>query len=288
MYIIFKNNTFVLELSIFCYKENNMKINKLFLIYLLINFIFTAQAKSRLIELNKRQKDNIIDTPLIYQFLTQKIDTLPIPDNSNNDTFIVKRFHVTKYILTQSAINLKKGEDYFENNFIFLSQCQFGVTDYFSAGLGIVPNSSIGFPIFINTKFSFKLNNNFYLGMNSFFGTLGFGNEVKSSQYMLHQAILTYGDESKNFSISYGRYFIQDASNRLITFSAMLKARKNIFAFNEFIYTNDSETINFGGLRFMAKRYLLDIAAIIFQSDNRFIVIPYIGFKIRLSREKKI
>ncbi len=63
----------------------------------------------------------------------------------------------TRYFWSPNGYGLRKGEGYYQNNWILLNQATYGFSDHFSIGAGIVPTflfGDSGLPFWITPKIS--------------------------------------------------------------------------------------------------------------------------------------
>ena len=86
-----------------------------------------------------------------------------VTDSKKNVLPKKKRRHIdnrAKYFTSSSAYNLKKGQGYFSNTWILFNDVNYGLTDNFSVGGGIVPSFLFGgesTPVWLTTKFSLPI-----------------------------------------------------------------------------------------------------------------------------------
>jgi hypothetical protein len=68
--------------------------------------------------------------------------------------------HATRYFFGPNVYGLQKGEGYYQNTWIFLNQVNYGISDYFSLGGGVMPLFLIAgspSPVWLTPKLSFPL-----------------------------------------------------------------------------------------------------------------------------------
>ncbi len=114
------------------------------------------------------------------------------------------------YILSQSAFNLKKGQSYYENLYVFLNSFAYGVTDNFTiiGGAEAVSLLFSQFPVmYFTPKFSVPFNG----GAFSISTTLVTVPQEDFATAGFLQGTATFGDYKNNFSIGSGiGYSFQD------------------------------------------------------------------------------
>jgi len=200
----------------------------------------------------------------------------------------------TKYFFTQSAINLQKGEGYYQNTYVFLNSVNYGITNYFSIGAGVEILSTIG-SISSNTfsptwyiapKLGFKVSDRFYLGGGVTFANIGgfFDNAKIGMGY----GLATFGSTEHNFSI--GMTNIYDIDNHdntvLVTLAGMTRVSERLALVTEnYISTSNDigNSIFSYGIRFIASKISVDLGFINNKDivKSLFLGVPYVDFNIK-------
>lgn len=200
----------------------------------------------------------------------------------------------TKYFFTQSAINLQKGEGYYQNTYVFLNSVNYGFTNYFSIGAGVEILSTIGSissnefspTWYIAPKLGFKVSDQLYLGGGVTFANIG--GFFDNSKIGLGYGLATFGSMEHNFSIGLANVFSIDdhGNNTLITLAGMTRISERLALVTEnYISTSNDigSTLLSYGLRFIASKTSVDVGFI----NNRDIVksfflgVPYVDFNIK-------
>ena len=194
----------------------------------------------------------------------------------------------TRYFWTPNGYNLKAGEGYYQNVWVFFNQAVFGLTDHISAGVGVVPLflfDGAPTPAWITAKFSVPVvENKFNLGAGALVGTVI--GEEKAGFGILY-GISTFGSKDKNLNIGLGWAFAggEMAKNPTVNISAMIRTGPKGYFITEnyFIGTTDEFVVltMIGGRRII-KRTGLDFGAVIPISSGMdvFVVVPWLGFTI--------
>ncbi|MEX1001582.1 MAG: hypothetical protein WDZ35_05655 [Crocinitomicaceae bacterium] len=134
-----------------------------------------------------------------------------IPDTSSVNVeqpkvFKYDNYISTKYIQTDNALPLRKGESFIKFS-PFTYEGQLRLTDNWSAG---VMGSYIGAPIIVKTKYSFPFSEKACLSLDAAYGTFAFAtwttNGIRDGAGLL-TSTFTAGDRLKNFSIKVGYGF---------------------------------------------------------------------------------
>lgn len=194
----------------------------------------------------------------------------------------------TRYFWAPNGYNLKKGEGYYQNVWILFNQAVFGLTDHFSAGVGVVPLflfAGTETPAWITAKFSIPvIENKFNLGAGALVGTV-IG--IEKTGFGILYGITTFGSKDQNLNIGLGWGFAggEMAKNPTVNISGMIRTgRKGYFITeNYFIGTPDEFVVLMmvGGRRII-KRTGLDFGAVIPIAEDMggFIAIPWLGLTI--------
>lgn len=241
-------------------QTTNTKAAEIIVIYTKDGSTFTG----KLVESNQQQIT--IETESLGQLTIEKskIESINSPGDSSNPFSSTSAFdhpgneQATRYFVTSSGFNLKKGEMYFENIAVFFNSFGFGITDKFSLIVGGELASLLfdqEFPIlYIAPKFSLLQSDqtNISIIANYFDSPGSYFDGVLSLQ-----SAFTFGDRKTNFTIGPGIGYNVDnlLSDDLvvpfnISFSFALSKRvslvsDNIFAF----FDSDVEGVYSMGVR---------------------------------------
>jgi hypothetical protein len=215
----------------------------------------------------------------------------PIPGKR---TFKLANPFPTKYFFTQSAINLQKGEGYYQNTYVFLNSVSYGFTDYFSIGAGVEILSTIGSissnvfspTWYIAPKVGFKVSDQLYLGGGVTFANIG--GFFDNAKIGIGYGLATFGSTEHNLSIGLTNVFSIDdqGNNTLITLAGMtrISERLALVTENYISASNDVGSSIFSyGLRFIASKTSVDLGFI----NNKdiiksfFLGVPYVDFNIK-------
>ena len=196
--------------------------------------------------------------------------------------------NATRYFFAPSAINLEKGEGYYQNVYVILNMVNYGITDWFSIGCGfefISTFSSLtgeGSPIaFITPKVGFPVGEKVHLGA----GFLG-GFFVEETAGMFY-GLGTYGSTDKNLSLGLGWGFVGGVfqENPFITVSGMLRTGRkfSLVTENWFVPVDGYYgVISYGG-RFFGPKMSVDVGFLNNLDIIEFlpIGIPYVDFVLK-------
>lgn len=197
--------------------------------------------------------------------------------------------HSTRYLFTPSAFNLKKGEAYYQNTYLFLNSFNVGVSNAFSigGGLELISTFGAGNPIFfITPKVGFKVSEKWHVGGGLLFASLPDFDSGRTGLGTLY-GVGTYGSVDKNLTAGLGWGFIEGKfeSSPIVTISGLTRiARKTALLTENWFVPGDNYTgIYSYGIRFFGDKLAVDLAFI----NNREIIqdivtgIPYVDFVVK-------
>jgi hypothetical protein len=207
---------------------------------------------------------------------------------AKDGTYWLDNPQATRYFWAPNAYNLKQGEGYYQNVWILFNQAVYGLTDHFSAGVGVMPLflfAGTSTPAWITAKFSVPVvENKFNLGAGALMGTV-IGEE--QTGFGVLYGIATFGSKDKNMNVGLGWGYAggEMAKNPTVNISGMIRtgAKGYFITENYFIGTPDEFVVMMmlGGRRII-KRTGLDFGAVVpLASDmGGFIAIPWLGLTV--------
>lgn len=211
-----------------------------------------------------------------------------------NGTYWLDNPQSTRYFWSPNGYNLKKGEGYYQNVWILFNQAVYGITDHFSAGIGVMPLflfAGAATPAWITLKYSVPVvKDKINLGAGALLGTIiGGGGGTAGILY----GISTFGSKDKNLSIGMGWGFAggQLASTPTININGMIRtgAKGYFITENYFIGTPDNFGVimSLGGRRII-KNFGLDYGLLIPVGSGigSFVAIPWLGFTVPFGAKK--
>lgn len=204
----------------------------------------------------------------------------------------------TRYFFAPSAMNLKKGEGYYQNTYVIGNSVNYGLTDNFSIGAIVVLPSLV----FITPKIGFRVADNFHLGGGVMAGIVPDLFDGNVSLAGIGYGVATYGTLEYNATLGTGMLYAEGEffDRPIITLSGMARINKRLAFVSENWFLPTSKEVYYSssgqyvmknvyyeglsyGLRFMWEKISLDFAFI----NNRDIVenmpigIPYIDFVVK-------
>lgn len=203
----------------------------------------------------------------------------------------------TRYLIGPSGFNLKKGEGYYQNIWIFLNSFNVGVTDYFSIGAGVEFISTISAittgditPIFfITPKFGFPVSKNFNAGLGILYVNVPAGEDGETSSLAITYGVGTIGNIEHNLTGGLGWGFVDGefSSRPIITIAGMTRVSRKLSLISENWFIPEGEggyypLVSYG-MRFMGEKISVDL---VFLNNGDiveafFLGIPVVDFVVK-------
>jgi hypothetical protein len=192
----------------------------------------------------------------------------------------------TRYFFAPNAMGLKKGRGYYQNTWIFFNNVNYGVTDNFSIGGGLIPGFLFGAglsgtPVWILPKLSFPVaGDNFHLAAGAMIG----GAAGSGSGALLYGSA-TLGDSDRNLTagLGYG-YAGGDLSNTpLVNISGMYRTSRRVYLLTEiyFLPGIEGSGVALFGARWAPENFAVDFGLITpLESGVGYIGIPWLGITL--------
>ena len=192
-----------------------------------------------------------------------------------------------RYLFQPSGYGLRKGEAYYQNFWVFWNQLSVGFSDYFTAGIGIVPLflfAGAPTPVWVTPKFSFPVvENRINVGAGALAGTiLG----EREASFGIAYGVSTFGSRDKNFSVGLGYGYAGGdwASSPTITLSGMLRTGRRWYLLTENYYigsAGDNILLLSAGGRWMINKVSIDGAVVVPTSTGgALFVVPILGITV--------
>ncbi|WP_218089757.1 hypothetical protein [Rhodohalobacter halophilus] len=161
-----------------------------------------------------------------------------------NGSYYYENPQATRYFFAPNALGLPKGRGYYQNTWIFFNNVNYGISDNFSLGGGIVPLFLFGVsstPVWILPKVTFPVaNEKLHLGAGAMIGGL-IGTVTESLG--LFYGVGTLGDRDKNLTvgIGYGYAGEEVSSTPLINISGMIRVNRRLYLLTENYFVPETE-----------------------------------------------
>lgn len=195
----------------------------------------------------------VLRTAIVKMNELKEVNTIQqsdlLPSDNSGETAIRKNKPVyeggnpfpMQYFFGNSAFQLQQGQAYYQNTYVFLNTVQYGVSNYFSLGLGTELISMIAreFPmIYLTPKLGFSISKDFALGAG---GTIVFGGEPFDRRiFGMGYAMATFGSRNNNITVSLGTGNLSDKDfHPNIGISAALRLS------NKFLFITDNQVFSY-------------------------------------------
>ncbi|MEI6090428.1 MAG: hypothetical protein WCR42_08255 [bacterium] len=255
-----------------------------------VTFITNSQTKIEIPLTNIYKIDEI-----------DEIDEIEAPVYKNRK-YVFENPNASRYFFSSSAINLKAGQSYYQNTYVFLNSFAIGISNNISIAAGIEFLSTFASlregdftPVyFVSPKLGFKLTDNLHLGVGYFYTGIfnAYGNEGSGYLY----GVATMGSKNNNFSLTVG--FENSGFNfnedPLIGFSGTIRVSKGVSLITDNIIVPTYSASYYNGykleylpfvsygIRIFGEKLAVDLAFINNAeiSQEIFIGIPYVDFVV--------
>ena len=188
----------------------------------------------------------------------------------------------SRYFWSPSGYGLKQGEGYYQNVWVLFNQINYGATDHFSVGVGMIPLflfAGAPTPIWVTTKFSAPvIPDKVNMGGGVLAGAvLGGG----GGAYGIAYGISTFGSRDRNVSVGIGYGFTGDGWGRYPTFnlSTLLRYSERSYFISENYLIERDVLISLGG-RTVVRSVSIDYGLVLPMIAEEFIAIPWLGVVI--------
>ncbi len=198
--------------------------------------------------------------------------------------------HSTRYFYGPNGYGLNKGEAYYQNTWIMFNQLSYGITDFFSMGVGMMPLflfAGSSTPVWITPKLSVPVvKDKFNIGGGVMYAhILGDG-----GSFGISYATFSIGNRDNNLSFGMGQSFTESGFSDRPTFmlSGMKRVGRKTYLLTENYYLSMGidPGWSFGilsiGARSVQKRLAIDYGLIIpvGKEIEMFFAIPWLGITI--------
>lgn len=208
------------------------------------------------------------------------------PDQIRNGEYWFDNPHGTRYIFAPNAIGLRKGTGYYQNAWIFFNNVNYGLSDNFSIGAGLIPGFLFGggldsTPFWILPKLSIPMaGDKLHFGVGAMIGGI-----VGSGSGALFYGSGTYGSTDNNLTIGlgYGASDGEVSSTPLVNISGMYRVKRTIYMLGELYVLPgiDESGVALLGGRWAPENFAVDFGLVLPLADTgSFIGIPWLGVSI--------
>lgn len=208
------------------------------------------------------------------------------PEQIRNGEYWFDNPHGTRYFFAPNAIGLQKGTGYYQNAWIFFNNVNYGLSDRFSIGAGLIPGFLFGggldaTPMWLLPKFSIPVSgDHFHLGLGAMIGGV-----IGSGSGALFYGSGTVGSTDKNLTIGlgYGASGGEISNTPLVNVSGMYRVKRTIYMLGELYLLPgiDGNGIALLGGRWAPENFAVDFGLVLPLDDTGgFIGIPWLGVSI--------
>ena len=196
----------------------------------------------------------------------------------------------TRYFWMPNGYNLKQGEGYYQNVWIFFNQGSIGITDNISIGVGTVPLflfAATSSPFWLTPKVSIPIvENKFNIGAGALLGSV-IGE--RNAGFGLVYGVATVGSRNKNASLGMGWGYAGGmwASTPVVSIGGMLRISKNAYLLSEnyIIPIDNSRTfaLIMLGSRIMVRKVGLDFGLVtprVSDENDGYFALPWLGLTV--------
>lgn len=210
------------------------------------------------------------------------------PRQIRNGVYWHDNSNATRYLFAPNALSLSRGSGYYQNTWVFFNNVNYGITDRFSIGGGMMPLFLLGAnetPVWLLPKFSQPLTDSFRIGAGAMLGGL-IGSDF--SGVGLTYALASYGSRDNNVTaaLGWGYQDTEFVSRPVVNFSFMRRFSSNwyVLSENHFIPVPDDsyQSLISLGMRWAPETFSVDFALVRpaeFDTGG-FIGIPWLGVTI--------
>jgi len=237
--------------------------------------------------ISQDEKNIVLKTKVAQITLKSESVKLITPFNYSGKYIFPQRFY-SKYFFGPNAIQLKKGEGYYQNTEVVLNSVNYGITDHISihAGAEFITSVLIGSAIyFASTKAGFGLTEQSYLT-----GGLLLVKIPDQELTLFSYGAISFGSNDSNISLGGGYATInsQFRESPVIYLAGMQRIGKKFALLTENYFLPITNTTNLlvgiQGFRYFKNRNAFDFGALLsIETDLNFVgylngALPYISY----------
>ncbi len=267
-------------ISIFSYGQDNEKTEKLHRIKVSGHDVFIGNIS------HQNDSTLTIQVESIGEIKIDKKNILSIKELKRKArSRIISHDFAPGYFLTSSGYGLKEGEIYYQNFWVFFNQVNFGLTDNFSLGIGMMPLFLIDggpTPVWITPKVSIPIVKDKYnIAAGGLFGTT-FGEDAN---YGVVYFSNTLGSRRNNVSFGMSWGYVEDgyADYPIFNIGFQIKVRPKAYIIADSYISSqryDGAFVSFGG-RSRVGKVFIDYG-VLFPTVDETVFVPLLGIKIPL------
>ncbi len=198
----------------------------------------------------------------------------------------------SKYAFGNTGYGLGKGQGYYHNYWIFYNDINYGVSDNFSIGAGLVPLflfNGAPFPLWLKAKFSVPIKKDMInIAANVGAGTLlGSGWVKGGASIFAIGGVATFGPRHKNVSLGITYLGTGEGGGAIVNLGGKLKISRRSYLIAEVTLPNRQlGFVSLGGMTIF-DTLALDYGLIVPNTGESefFLAFPYLGVKIHFGQK---
>ena len=215
-----------------------------------------------------RQGDTVVVESATFGVLSldikniKNIDALSAQNLKNGKAWF-DNMHAIHGFATSTGFNLRKGEGYYGNTFLFFHYAGYGFTDNFSISGGteiisLIFESSAAPLFFLNPKFSFKADKALTIGAGALilFGGDNFFNN--SGRFIVPHAVATFGNRNNNLSFGVAALIVDGGTFPVFTASGQGRLARGVSIMTE-NFLGSNTNLGISGFRLMGKHLAFNL-----------------------------
>lgn len=197
----------------------------------------------------------------------------------------------TRYFFAPNAFALGQKKGYYQNTWIFFNNVNYGITDNFSLGGGIVPFFLLGSsftPIWLLPKYSFNVpSDKWHFAIGGMIGGVVGTGELEFGSLLYGNT--TYGDANSNISVGLGFGLTNDGidSTPVLNINGIRRVSERWFLLAEsYFIINEGEGFLIAGSRYVMQSISIDFGLLrpTGIEYGSFIGVPWVGIGIPFDR----
>ena len=228
--------------------------------------------------------------------LTIRKENIQSIQQLGEDSFVGGRYwfpnpHATRHLFAPNAIPLKKGAGYYQNTWIFFNNLNYGVSDRFSVGVGMVPIFLFGaraLPLWLLPKYSIPIKaDKWHISAGGMIGGVIAADGIAAG--VLYSTV-TYGNRDRNITGGIGFGFSNEGlgDRPVLNLSGMyrMSVKTYLITENYFFSPGDGyDALWSFGMRYALESFSIDFALLRPSgTSGGFIGIPWLGVALPLNR----
>lgn len=207
----------------------------------------------------------------------------------------MRNLQAARYFYSPNGFGLEKASGYYQNTWVLFNQASYGVSNYFSLGVGMMPLFLLGgapTPVWFTPKLSMPvIKEKFSVGGGVLLGAIVGGTDAGT--FGITYAVATVGNHDQNVTAGFG-YAFSDAgwSNSVVNLCGMMRVGKKSYLLTENYFFSMKDPISgrettvaiiFIGGRTVWPKLSLDYGLVspVNLAEN-FVAIPWLGFTLPL------